>query len=117
VGTLTLTNVNTYTGSTTISNGTLLVNGSISSPVTVIAGATLGGSGTVGGSVSLNGTVSSGTSVGTLNTGSQTWNGGATNRFELSSATNSAGRDLLNINGTLNVQATAGSKFTVGWFR
>jgi autotransporter-associated beta strand protein len=111
--TLTLSGTNTYIGATTVSNGTLLVNGAISSPVTVIAGATLGGSGNIGGSVALNGTVSPGTSVGTLTTGSQTWNGGATNRFELSSATNSAVSDLLNINGTLNVQATAGNKFTV----
>ena len=113
VGALTLTNTSTYSGATTVSNGTLLVNGVIASPVTVIAGATLGGNGTINGSVTLNGTVSPGTSVGTLTTGNETWNGGATNRFEISSATNSAGRDLLNISGTLNVQATAGSKFAV----
>jgi autotransporter-associated beta strand protein len=112
VGTLTLTNVNTYTGSTTISNGALRVNGSMAGPVTVIAGATLGGTGTVAGVV-LNGTVSPGASVGTLNTGNQTWNGGAACRFELSSAVNSAGMDLLNITGTLDVQAASGNKFTV----
>jgi autotransporter-associated beta strand protein len=113
VGTLTLTNASTYTGATVVSNGTLLVNGALSSPVTVIAGATLGGTGTIGNSVALSGTVSPGTSVGTLTTSNQTWNGGAAYRFELSSATNSAGRDLLNITGTLNVQASSGNKFAV----
>jgi autotransporter-associated beta strand protein len=116
-GTLELTAANTYYGETVISNGTLLVNGSIdNSPmVTVEAGATLAGSGTNGGSVTLNGTISPGASVGTLTSGSQFWNGGGAYRFELRSAVNSAGMDLLNITGagTLNVGATAGNEFTI----
>jgi len=117
-GTLTLTNANTYTGGTKVTAGTLLIrnttgSGTGTGTVTVNSAGTLGGTGTIGGTVIVNGTVSAGTSVGTLATGSQTWNGGATNRFEVSSATNTAGRDLVNITGTLDVQATPGSKFTL----
>ena len=114
VGTLTLTNAHTYTGSTIVSGGSLLVNGSIAGPATVLAGATLGGTGTIGGGVTVNGTVSPGNSaVGALQTGSQTWNSGGAYRFEVGGATNSASRDLLNILGTLNLQATAGSNFVI----
>ncbi|MDZ4848114.1 MAG: autotransporter-associated beta strand repeat-containing protein [Pirellulaceae bacterium] len=54
VGSLVLTNSNTYTGTTTISNGTLLVNNTIGSgtgtgAVTVQTGAVLGGSGSIAG--------------------------------------------------------------------
>ena len=52
-GTLTLSGVNTYTGSTIVSTGELIVNGSIasSSLTTVNSGAVLSGSGTVGSTV------------------------------------------------------------------
>jgi len=57
-GTLALTAVNTYTGSTTASGGALLVNspGSThaSSAVTVLNGGTLGGTGTINGTVTVN---------------------------------------------------------------
>jgi autotransporter-associated beta strand protein len=114
-GTETFSGLNTYTGTTTVSNGTLLVNGSLAagSAVTVTAGATLGGTGTLGGIVTLGGTLSPGDSVGTLTSSNQTWNGGAAYRFQLSSATNSAGWDLVNITGTLSLAATSGNKFTV----
>jgi len=57
-GTLSLTAVNTYTGTTTASAGALLVNspGSThaSSAVTVLNGGTLGGTGTINGTVTVN---------------------------------------------------------------
>jgi fibronectin-binding autotransporter adhesin len=62
LGTLTLTNANTYTGTTTVSNGTLMVNGSISGNAAVVGGI-LGGNGTIGGSVTVavGGAISPGT--------------------------------------------------------
>jgi autotransporter-associated beta strand protein len=114
-GTLTLSASNTFTGSTTISNGTLLVNGSIgTNTVTVLTSGTLGGVGTVGGAVTLNGTVAPGSgAIGTLTTTNETWNGGGAYQFSLNSATNSAGWDLLTVNGTLNIQSATTNPFII----
>jgi hypothetical protein len=59
------------------------------------------------------GTVSPGASVGTLTTSNQTWNAGGIYLFQLDSATNSGGWDYLNINGTLDIQATSAGKFAI----
>jgi fibronectin-binding autotransporter adhesin len=48
IGTLLISGVNTYTGTTTVAAGTLLSEGTQTSPVTVEQNGTLGGSGTVG---------------------------------------------------------------------
>jgi autotransporter-associated beta strand protein len=116
-GTLTLSNVNTYTGNTTVSSGTLLVNGSGSlaagSAVTV-SGGTLGGNGTVNGTVSVNsgGTLAAGASVGMLTTGTLTLNGGATNVWEINSVSGTAGTDWDLVDAAaVTVAATSGSKF------
>src|SRR5436190_2226704 len=52
-GTLTLSNLNSYSGPTTVNAGALIVNGSLasSSPTTVGSGATLGGTGMVGSTI------------------------------------------------------------------
>lgn len=114
-GTWTLANANTFSGATTVNGGTLLVNGSLSTnAVTVAAAGTLGGTGTITGPVTLTGTISpGGNSVGTLTTGTETWNSGGTYQFNLSNATNSSGLSLLNINGLLNVAAGTGSPVTI----
>jgi len=108
----------TYTGTTTVSGGTLQVDGSLgTNTVTIQNTATLGGSGSVPGAVTFQSgaTVSPGApgAVGTLSTGSETWNGGGRLLFHLNDASDSSGWDRLNIMGSLAVQATAGNKFTV----
>jgi len=107
-GTAVLSGANTYYGTTTVSNGTLLVSGSLvaGSAVTVGTNATLGGTGAIGGTVVVDGTVSPGASVGTLTTGGETWNAGSRLICQVASATNSAGRDFLNILGTLDLEGT-----------
>jgi autotransporter-associated beta strand protein len=116
-GTLTLSGANTYSGLTTVNEGTLVVNNAIGAGgVTVSPGATLGGSGTIGGTVALNGTIAPGASVGTLTTGNKTWNGGASYAWEINDAAGAAGTgyDTLNLgSGTLDIQASSGSKFTL----
>jgi fibronectin-binding autotransporter adhesin len=108
-GTQILTSNHTYTGATTVSGGTLIVNGVLSafSAVTVQTNATLGGLGTVGGSVTVQngGRVAPGGSVvGGLTTGAQTWNAGSVVVCKLAGVTDdSASRDYLTINGTLNL--------------
>jgi hypothetical protein len=80
----------------------------------VAASSVLGGAGTVGGAVTVNGTVAPGANgVGTLNTGSETWNGGGAYQFSLNNTAKSSGWDWLNINGPLNIQADANNPFTI----
>jgi fibronectin-binding autotransporter adhesin len=111
-GSLILTGNNLYTGTTTVSNGTLLVQGNLTGSVTVASG-TLGGNGTVGGSVAVNGTIAPGTNgVGNLFTGSNSWNSGGNYVCEIN-GTNVTASDEVVITGSLNVQATPGSPFTI----
>ena len=68
-GTLTLSGINTYTGSTTVSGGALEVDGSIASATQVDPGARLSGTGTIGADVNISGTLAPGnatTPTGTL---------------------------------------------------
>lgn len=122
-GVVTLTRANTYTGATRILGGTLVLNGSISSrsAVTVAAGATFAGSGTTNSStVTVNGTLSPGamsasgvSSIGTLSTGAEVWNGGGAYAWQIADAAGAAGTgwDLLALGGALTVNATAANPF------
>jgi autotransporter-associated beta strand protein len=118
-GTLTLTNTNTYTGATNVVNGRLLVNGSLNAASAVTVGNTLqtgatpvlGGTGTVNGIVTVLGDsggagsaghLAPGESVGTINVGGLTLEGGSIGDFEFAALAN----DLVvvnNVNGlTIN---------------
>lgn len=133
IGSLSLTQSNTYGGGTTISTGTIAVNNTTGSGlgtgnVTVAAAGVLRGTGFVAlgaaNSVSVTGTVRGGNSIGTLNFTSTnvTLNNGAILQTEVSatggnpdSGSNTTS-SLLNLTGTgifnLNLP-TAGNKFTV----
>lgn len=107
-GTLTLGAANNYTGATAVDTGALMVTNTSGSAtgsgaVTVASGATLGGTGIITGAVTVTGKLAPGSAgIGTLNTGSVTWNGAATAGavtdwdFELGSANAS---DMLDITG------------------
>jgi hypothetical protein len=93
--------------------GTITVNGTCA----VNSNSLFNASGTINGPVTVNGTLAPGNSVGTLNTGAESWNSGGTYKFEINDAAGTAGTDpgwnLLNSSGTLTVNATSGSKFTL----
>ena len=94
-GTLTLSGVGSYTGSTTISAGTIRANNATSSlgsgSVSVVSGGTLGGAGKIANgtnaiSIAPGGTITAGAdanTTGTLTTGSETWSGGGAYRTKI----------------------------------
>lgn len=104
---------------TTVSVGTLQVESTLGSgTVTVNSGAVLAGNGVVSGAVLLSGELSPAASPGTLTTGTETWNPGASYLWEINEADfgiagDSIGWDLADINGVLNINATTGSKFKI----
>lgn len=109
VGTLTLTDTNTYSGATTISGGILAVNGSLTnSAVTVNSGGTLGGSGTIGGAVTVNsgGTLAPGNSPGLLTVGSLTLDAGSTTVMEIDGTTRGTQYDAIDVTGTATLGGT-----------
>jgi autotransporter-associated beta strand protein len=115
-GTETLSGTNTYTGSTTVSNGVLVVNGSLApgAGLYVAPAGTLAGNGTVGEWVSLDGTLApGGTAVGSFNLGATHLNPGSRLNFKVASANDSAQRDLVNINGTLYLDALTNGTATI----
>ena len=77
---------NTF-AATAVAAGTLQVETTLGSgAVTVSAGATLAGNGTVAGNVLLSGEISPGSSPGSLKTGTETWNSGASYLWEINEA-------------------------------
>ena len=133
-----LTASNFYSGGTNINGGRLYAlntSGSAtgSNSVTIGSGGMLTGTGSVSGAVSVSGKISAGSTtgssdtIGTLATGSQTWNGGGAYVFKLLSTAGSTNTgtgagtqtgnaginwDKLKMSG-LTIAATSGSKFTI----
>ncbi len=120
-GTQTFTGANTYTGTTAVNDGTLLVHGTHTGGglYTVNSVGTLGGNGTIDAAVNLFGTISPGASIGTFNTGSETWNNGGNFLFEIDNATGTAGAtggpgwDLLAVTGMLDLSGLSPGGFTI----
>ncbi len=102
LGTVVLSNANTYTGKTLVNEGTLLVNntsgsGTGTGPVIVNANGTLGGTGTIAGAVTVaaGGNLAPGTSIGTITLGngldmSDPSSPGANMTWELATLTDSS---------------------------
>jgi hypothetical protein len=95
-----------------------LINGSVGGgAVTVQTNGTLGGLGNVGGSVTvLNGgaLAPGGNVIGTLSTGGETWNAGSVVVCKIAGTNDdSASRDYLTINGTLNLNALTNATATL----
>ncbi len=124
-GTLTLSQANTFTGGMAINGGNVRVSNTTGSATgsgnVVLNSGSFGGLGRITGGLTINsGRISPGNDggsqrVGTLTTGSETWNGGGMN-FSLKDAASTAGVgwDLLSINGTLNLSGlSAGNPFTI----
>jgi autotransporter-associated beta strand protein len=101
-GVLTMAGSNTYSGATNVNQGVLNVTGSVAaaSTVTVKSGATLSGTGTLNGAVLLQSGSSlspaDAVTVGTINAGSLTWDGGAVLKANVGTST-----DLVAITGSL----------------
>ena len=83
---------------TAITGGTVIVNGSLGD-VTLSSGATLGGTGTLG-DITANGRVAPGNSIGTLNSGSVTFNPDSVLAVEIAP---DGSADLLNVTGAATV--------------
>jgi autotransporter-associated beta strand protein len=117
-GTLTLSGVNNYTGSTTVGTGALIVNGSIasSSLTTVNSGAALSGSGTVGPTTINTGGFLVPGPVGTpgnMNvTGNLTFQPGAFYVVQVNPTTASS----TNVSGTASLAGTVGAVFAPGTY-
>ncbi len=96
-------------------NGLLVMNLTSSGNIEIKEGGSLTGSGNLTGAVIVSGVVSPGNSVGTFSGIDMDWMSGGTYEFEIFDFAGSAGTtwDLLDLTGTLDIQATALNPFTI----
>jgi fibronectin-binding autotransporter adhesin len=114
-GTLTMSAINTFSGTTSVNAGRLVVDGTnASSAVTVGASGELGGTGVVG-DLTVSGLVAPGNSVGTLEAGNTTFNTGGAFELEMWNWTSTAGTgwDLLAVDGDLTLSLSGAGAFTI----
>jgi autotransporter-associated beta strand protein len=106
------------TGTLRLQEGTLRAQGSLpNAPVHVLSGATLTGGGAVGfTTVGSGATLSPGDLTGQLELGGTAWEPGGRYLWQINDATGTAGGttgwDLAQVNGNLDITATAGNQFT-----
>lgn len=107
----TLTNANTYAGSTLVSGGTLVVNNALTSPlVTVDNGATFGGTGTLH-DLALNGTYAPGNSAAQVALDNLTMSSTGILLMEIGGTTRGSGYDALNIANAFTADGTLSVSF------
>ena len=113
-GTLSITDAQTYTGTTTVEAGTLALSTGVAETagaVTVDAGGTLAGIGTVGGNLTVAGSVAPGNSIGTLTIeGTADFGAGSRYRVEVDATPDG---DLLAVSGAVTIDADAGLEVVV----
>lgn len=119
-GSVILSGVNTYGGTTEVLGGTLLVNGSIAGDtVTVAAGATLGGSGTINAglaasTVQINGTLAPGNSPGLITSNKPlSLNAASVFAVEMNGSAPGTGYDQLAIGDPATVTIAGSSVITI----
>ncbi len=121
-GILGIERANTYSGATMVNQGLLMVmNGTGSATgsgnLVIAATAALKGTGVISGTVTLNGIISPGTSPGTITTGSEVWGPNAGYQWEINDAYGDSGTspgwDLININGSLTINANSSNRFNL----
>jgi autotransporter-associated beta strand protein len=119
VGRIIISGLGNSFAATTVNAGTLQVESTLGSgTVTVAPNAVIAGNGTIAGAVQLSGQISPSASPGTLSTGSETWEPGASYLWEINEADfglagDSIGWDLADIDGTLTINATSLNKFLI----
>jgi len=116
-GTLTLSGVNTFTGTATVRGGGLNVLGTLLANVTAESGARLGGNGTYGGiSLGDGAVLAPGNSIGALTTGTLSLGAGSFYDVELKDGGNTAGvhNDITHVTGTATIDAGAKIRVLAG---
>jgi autotransporter-associated beta strand protein len=110
-GTLTLTGINTYTGSTNVEKGKLVVNGSLASSVRILKNGTLGGTVSIAGNLTNLGILAPGNSPGTITVNGNYLEAGTLD-IEVEGLNAGSQHDQVVVSGTATFQAGSNLKVT-----